>query len=41
MQRLSQGHAILLTGIGLSPLRSGLDLRPVHIGFMVDRVALG
>jgi len=41
MQHLSQGHAIPLAGSGLSPLRSGLDLRPVHVGFMVDRVVLG
>jgi len=30
-----------LAGSGLSPLKSGLDLRSVHVGFMVDRVALG
>lgn len=30
-----------LAGSGLSPWRSGLDLRAVHVGIMVDRVALG
>jgi hypothetical protein len=35
------GPCQALTGSGLSPWRPGFDLRPVHVGFGVDKFALG
>jgi hypothetical protein len=37
----SNGHAMAATSVSeLPPLRSGFDLRPIHVGFVVNKVAL-
>jgi hypothetical protein len=39
VQRLTSWLRALVAG--LSPRRPGFDLGPVHVGFVVDKVALG
>jgi hypothetical protein len=40
-QRLQYVRWLRRQGAGLSPQTTGFDLRPVHVGRLVDKVALG